>query len=65
MSDSGAGESRTPVQTCRCKAFYMFIFHLDFRPIAGWKQPAFSLASIEFHKYIKALYLLGLLLRSH
>ncbi len=44
--DSGAGEIRTPVQTCRYKAFYMFIFHLGFRPIAGWKRPAHSLSSI-------------------
>jgi len=43
----------------------MFSFCSDFRPIAGQKLPTHSLASIKFHKYIKALYKLGLLLRSH
>ena len=31
----GAGEIRTPVQTCNYNAFYMFSFYLDFRQIAG------------------------------
>ncbi len=35
VSVRGAGEIRTPVQTCNYKAFFMFSFHLDFRPITG------------------------------
>ncbi len=32
---SGAGEIRTPVQTSNNRAFFMFSFQLNFRPIAG------------------------------
>ena len=61
----GAGGSRTLVQTRNYNTFYMFSFHLDFRPLAGRKLPTHSLASIKFRECIKALHKLGLLLRSH
>lgn len=63
--NSGAGGIRTLVQTSNYTTFYMFSFHLDFCLFPGRKLPRFSLASMRIHKYIKALYLLGLLLRSH
>ena len=65
LFDRGAGEIRTPVQTRNNTAFYMFSLRLGFRLIAGQRLPTHSLASIEFHKAIKALAMLGLLLRSH
>ena len=46
MLQSGAGEIRTPVQTSNYKTFYMFSFHLNFRPIAGWKRPTQGLSLI-------------------
>ena len=43
----------------------MLSFHLGFRGLAGRKLPTYPLALLELHKRIKALPLLGLLLRSH
>jgi len=63
--DRGAGGIRTLVQTSNYIAFYMLSFHLDFRGLAGRKLPTHPLALLELHKSIKALLLLGLLLRSH
>jgi hypothetical protein len=54
-SEGGAGGIRTLVQTSNYNAFYMFSFHLDFRPLAGRKLPTHSLALIELHRHIKAL----------
>jgi len=54
-SEGGAGGIRTLVQTSNYNAFYMFSFHLDFRPLAGRKLPTHSLASFELHRHIKAL----------
>jgi len=51
----GAGGSRTLVQTSNYKAFYMFSFHLDFRPLAGRKLPTYSLTLFELHRHIKVL----------
>jgi hypothetical protein len=65
LLDCGAGGSRTLVQTCNNITFYMLSFHLDFRLLAGRKLPTHSLASLKFHRHIKALWQLGLLLRSH
>jgi len=42
----------------------MFSFQLDFRPLAGRKLPTHSLSLLELHRHIKALWRLGLLLRS-
>jgi hypothetical protein len=54
-SNRGAGGIRTLVQTSNYNAFYMFSFQLDFRSLAGRKLPTHNLASLEFHRHIKAL----------
>ncbi len=59
----GAGGIRTLVQTRNVIAFYMLSFCLDFRPLAGQKQPTYGLASLKVHDRIKALQPLCLLLR--
>ena len=60
----GAGGIRTLVQTCCVTAFYMFSFCLNCREIAGQKLPTHSVSSLECLRNIKALFPIGLLLRS-
>jgi len=42
----------------------MCSFHLGFRSLAGRKLPTHNLSLLELHRHIKALWRLGLLLRS-
>ena len=45
VSDCGAGENRTPVQTSNYKAFYMLSSLFNFRYIPDQKPPNIYLAS--------------------